>query len=108
MIAARLDMPLRLERSQPVADERGGWVEDWVLLEETHGRLQPLRSRRQHDGGRLQTEVTHALYLPPATGAVLGDRVVIAGRDYRVVATGLSRAGRYDKLLLLALETAAG
>ncbi|WP_366556435.1 head-tail adaptor protein [Aquibaculum sediminis] len=108
MIAARLDTPLRLERSQPVADERGGWVEDWVLLEETHGRLQPLRSRTQYDGGRLQAEVTHALYLPPETGAVPGDRVVIAGQDYRVVAAGLGRAGRYDKLLLRELESAAG
>ncbi|MDF2097311.1 head-tail adaptor protein [Aquibaculum arenosum] len=108
MIAARLDTPLRLERSQPLADGRGGWVEDWVLLQETHGSLQHLRSRTQRDGGRLQAEVTHALFLPPETGAVLGDRVVIAGRNYRVVAAGLGRAGRYDKLLLRAFETAAG
>ena len=95
-----MNQPLRLERLEPTPDGRGGWVEGWGLVAETSGRLRPLEGRPRELAGRSHAEVSHALYLPPGVEARLGDRVVMAGRRFRVTVTGLGHAGRYQKLLL--------
>lgn len=107
MIAPLLDRPLRLERLDPQPDGRGDWIEGWRLVASLGGRLRPLRGREIELAGRRHAEVTHALYLPPGSGAAVGDRVVIAERSFAVAVAGLGRAGHHDKLLLIERREAA-
>jgi len=100
VIARLLDRPLRLERPEPTPDGRGGWIEAWALLREGRGRLVPLSGRDLQAAGRAEARVSHALYLPPGSGARPGDRVVLGARLFRVAVTGLGRPGAYEKLLL--------
>lgn len=106
MIARLLDQPLRLERPEPQPDGRGGWTEAWVPVAESRGRLAPLTARDLLVAGRAEARVTHALYLPAALAAQIGDRLLLGPRAFRVAATGLGRPGRYGKLLLEEREEA--
>ncbi len=104
MIPSLLRHFLRLERLQGSPDGRGGWIEDWSLVAESPGRLQPLTGRSLELAGRLHAEARFALYLPPDLEARRGDRVRLGSRRFQVLVTGLGHPGRYEKLLLRELS----
>ncbi len=60
-------------------DGQGGWLIDYVEVEQARGRLRPASDTEREEALREQRAISHVLYLLHGTDIVRGDQVNVDG-----------------------------
>jgi head-tail adaptor len=63
-----------IARKSRSSDGQGGWTESFANIGTEPGRIRPASAREREAARRLESEVTHVMYVRPGANVKRGDR----------------------------------
>jgi hypothetical protein len=103
-IASLLNAVAGIYRNSPIADGRGGWIENLVLVGTVQCRISSPSGRDQRIAEQRQASVTHAIYMSSDADIRLGDMLQINATWHHVTVPDLRPSVREHHLKILTEE----